>query len=236
MAPGMSDRTDEEYDAIVNISASKRAAVDAAWAALARRGDADGGGPGAGSTSRSSASTASTAAASKGRAALSVLAKLNRTNAGGVKKGGDGGAKKKKLGSDGAGGMRALGVDANAANANANANAKATNGRGGKGTGKSKVSAAALEAAKSALDAAAGGVRVRAASRTDGVVTVSETRVFAGKARAVVRVRVLSPLASDSDSDSAAAAARRRRRRPSSDESNHLARPRHPSPVHVNRR
>ena len=148
---GAGDQPDEAFDAAGELAPKRRASADAAWAALH-------GAKGA---------KASAAGAAKGKAALEILARLNRTRTGAVVK--DGKTTRKAV--DDKEWRALLG--------------------GGSGTPrppKSKEEAAArLAAARDAIEKATGVVRVVARERTDGVVRVTETRNFAGKQMEVVK-------------------------------------------------
>ena len=177
---GAGDRTDAEADDAMDMSAKRRAEVDALWAKLNGGGgppDASARAPTAakargrgGEKAAAPAKDGDGAGPSKGKAALSVLARLNRVAGGGVAKkgatkGGDRASSRKKAPND-SDWRKALGLDGDA-------NRPAA-----------KVSA---EAVKEALAKAGGGVRMRAAERTDGVMTVKETRNFAGKEMEVTK-------------------------------------------------
>ena len=176
---GAGDRTDAEADDAMDMSAKRRAEVDALWAKLNGGGgppDASARAPTAakargrgGEKAAAPAKDGDGAGPSKGKAALGVLARLNRVAGGGVAKkgatkGNDRGSGKKAL--NDSDWRKALGLDGDA-------NRPAA-----------KVSA---EAVKEALAKAGGGVRMRAAERTDGVMTVKETRNFAGKEMEVTK-------------------------------------------------
>ena len=177
---GAGDRTDAEADDAMDMSAKRRAEVDALWAKLNGGGgppDASARAPTAakargrgGEKAAAPAKDGDGAGPSKGKAALSVLARLNRVAGGGVAKkgatkGGDRASSRKKAPND-SDWRKALGLDGDA-------NRPAA-----------KVSA---EAVKEALAKAGGGVRMRAVERTDGVMTVKETRNFAGKEMEVTK-------------------------------------------------
>ena len=106
---------------------------------------------------------------SKGRAALDVIARLNRVAGGAVAKKGDTKSTKKAL--NDSDWRKSLGLDGDA--------------KPKKPT--SKVSA---DAVREALAKAGGGVRMRAMERTDGVMKVTETRNFAGKEMEVTKTYV----------------------------------------------
>ena len=176
---GAGDRTDAEADDAMDMSAKRRAEVDALWAKLNGGGgppDASARAPTAvkargrgGEKAAAPAKDGDGAGPSKGKAALGVLARLNRVAGGGVAKkgatkGSDRGSGKKAL--NDSDWRKALGLDGDA-------NRPAA-----------KVSA---EAVKEALAKAGGRVRMRAAERTDGVMTVKETRNFAGKEMEVTK-------------------------------------------------
>ena len=177
---GAGDRTDAEADDAMDMSAKRRAEVDALWAKLNGGGgppDASARAPTAakargrgGEKAAAPAKDGDGAGPSKGKAALGVLARLNRVAGGGVAKKGatkggpDRGSGKKAL--NDSDWRKALGLDGDA-------NRPAA-----------KVSA---EAVKEALAKAGGGVRMRALERTDGVMTVKETRNFAGKEMEVTK-------------------------------------------------
>ena len=176
---GAGDRTDAEADDAMDMSAKRRAEVDALWAKLNGGGgppDASARAPTAakargrgGEKAAAPAKDGDGAGPSKGKAALGVLARLNRVAGGGVAKkgatkGSDRGSGKKAL--NDSDWRKALGLDGDA-------NRPAA-----------KVSA---EAVKEALAKAGAGVRMRAAERTDGVMTVKETRNFAGKEMEVTK-------------------------------------------------
>ena len=182
---GAGDRTDAEADDAMDMSAKRRAEVDALWAKLNGGGGAPDGSARAPAAAKARGRGGKKAAApandgdgdgdgaagpSKGKAALGVLARLNRVAGGGVAKkgatkGGDRGSSRKKAPND-SDWRKALGLDGDA-------NRPAA-----------KVSA---EAVKEALAKAGGGVRMRAVERTDGVMTVKETRNFAGKEMEVTK-------------------------------------------------
>ena len=177
---GAGDRTDAEADDAMDMSAKRRAEVDALWAKLNGGGgppDASARAPTAakargrgGEKAAAPAKDGDGAGPSKGKAALGVLARINRVAGGGVAKkgatkGGDRASSRKKAPND-SDWRKALGLDGDA-------NRPAA-----------KVSA---EAVKEALAKAGGGVRMRAAERTDGVMTVKETRNFAGKEMEVTK-------------------------------------------------
>lgn len=166
---GAGDRTDEEYEAAGSLTSKQKAATDALWAKLN-----GGGGAGAkGKAKGAKAGFGSDDASAKGRAALDILAKLNRTSAGKVVKPGAKGADARRAADD-KNWQRLLGV-----------------GSDGKSSGAPKAKAprteAQLEAARAAIGAAGGVIRTKAAVRTDGVVSVKETRNFAGKEMEVVK-------------------------------------------------
>ena len=177
---GAGDRTDAEADDAMAMSAKRCAEVDALWAKLNGGGgppDASARAPTAakargrgGEKAAAPAKDGDGAGPSKGKAALGVLARLNRVAGGGVAKkgatkGGDRASSRKKAPND-SDWRKALGLDGDA-------NRPAA-----------KVSA---EAVKEALAKAGGGVRMRAVERTDGVMTVKETRNFAGKEMEVTK-------------------------------------------------
>ena len=169
---GAGDRTDAEADDAMDMSAKRRAEVDALWANLNGGGGAPDASARAPTAAKARGRGGKNAAAgpSKGKAALGVLARLNRVAGGGVTKkgatkGGDRGSGEKAL--NDSDWRKALGLDGDA-------NRPAP----------SKVSA---EAVKEALAKAGGGVRMRAVERTDGVMTVKETRNFAGKEMEVTK-------------------------------------------------
>ena len=85
---GAGDRTDEEYDAAGSLNSKQKAATDALWAKLNGGGCAGAKGKAKGAEAGSGSSDAS----AKGRAALDILSKLNRTSAGKVVKPGAKGA------------------------------------------------------------------------------------------------------------------------------------------------
>ena len=180
---GAGDRTDAEADDAMDMSAKRRAEVDALWAKLNGGGGAPDASARAPTAAKARGRGGKKAAApsndgdgdgdagpSKGKAALGVLARLNRVAGGGVAKKGatkggpDRGSGKKAL--NDSDWRKALGLDGDA-------NRPAA-----------KVSA---EAVKEALAKAGGGVRMRAVERTDGVMTVKETRNFAGKEMEVTK-------------------------------------------------
>ena len=180
---GDGDRTDAEADDAMDMSAKRRAEVDALWAKLNGGGGAPDASARAPTAAKARGRGGKKAAApsndgdgdgdagpSKGKAALGVLARLNRVAGGGVAKKGatkggpDRGSGKKAL--NDSDWRKALGLDGDA-------NRPAA-----------KVSA---EAVKEALAKAGGGVRMRAVERTDGVMTVKETRNFAGKEMEVTK-------------------------------------------------
>ena len=162
---GAGDQPDDAFDAAGELAPKRKASADAAWAALH-------GAKGAG---------ASAAGAAKGKAALDMLARLNRTRTGAVVKGGKTAPKAVDDRE-----WRAL-----------------LGGASGKKPPVSKEARAArLAEARAAIDKAAGVVRVVARERTDGVVKVKETRNFAGKQMEVTKTY-------ESGSREAKAAARR---------------------------
>ena len=180
---GAADRTDAEVDELMDVSAKKRAEVDALWAKLNGGGgssDASAAAskaPAKGGRGRGAKKAAATTdddshsgpGPSKGRAALDVIARLNRVAGGAVaKKGAKGSTKKALNDSDW---RKSLGLDGDAKPKKPTA----------------KVSA---DAVREALAKAGGGVRMRAMERTDGVMKVTETRNFAGKEMEVTKTYV----------------------------------------------
>ena len=152
---GAGDQPDEAFDAAGELAPKRRASADAAWAALHGAKGAE----------------ASAAGAAKGKTALEILARLNRTRTGAVVK--DGKPTRKAVDDKE---WRALLADFD------------FGGFEGPDPPKSKsASAARLAAARDAIEKATGVVRVVARERTDGVVKVKETRNFAGKQMEVVK-------------------------------------------------
>ena len=147
---GAGDQPNDVYEAASDLAPKRKASVDAAWAALHSGGKGK-----------------SSAPVSKGKHALVVLAKLNRTTNAGVKKDNSG----KPIGKP---------VDDN----------EWRMLLGGPNGGKTKTKQQmedSLVAARSALEKATGVVRVSQKERTDGVVRVTETRNFAGKQMEVTK-------------------------------------------------
>jgi hypothetical protein len=184
---GAADRTDAEVDELMDVSAKKRAEVDALWAKLNGGGgssDASAaaskapakGGRGRGAKKAAATTTDddshSGPGPSKGRAALDVIARLNRVAGGAVaKKGAKGDTKSTKKALNDSDWRKSLGLDGDAKPKKPTA----------------KVSA---DAVREALAKAGGGVRMRAMERTDGVMKVTETRNFAGKEMEVTKTYV----------------------------------------------
>jgi hypothetical protein len=184
---GAADRTDAEVDELMDVSAKKRAEVDALWAKLNGGGgssDASAaaskapakGGRGRGAKKAAATTTDddshSGPGPSKGRAALDVIARLNRVAGGAVAKKGDTKSTKKAL--NDSDWRKSLGLDGDAKPKKPTA----------------KVSA---DAVREALAKAGGGVRMRAMERTDGVMKVTETRNFAGKEMEVTKLTSREP-------------------------------------------
>ena len=165
---GAGDRTDEEYDAAGSLNSKQKAATDALWAKLNGGGCAGAKGKAKGAEAGSGSSDAS----AKGRAALDILSKLNRTSAGKVVKPGAKGADASRAADD-KNWQRLLGVG--------------SGGKSGAPKAKAPLTEAQLEAARAAISAAGGVIRTKAAVRTEGVVSVKETRNFAGKEMEVVK-------------------------------------------------
>ena len=189
VAMGAGDLADEAYDAAASMAPKKRAAVDALWASLHTA--AGGAGvrscvvskaerstffsmrlaPVAGGAGGSRANSGSPAA---GRETLAALARLNRVAAGRVAKpGSSAGAKRAAKPADDANWRAMLGGGATSETR--------------KRSKSPREIAASLEAARAAIAGAGGVVRVKAAVKTDGVVSVVETRNFAGKEMEVTK-------------------------------------------------
>ena len=164
---GAGDLPDDAFEAAGELPPKRKASADAAWAALHGAKGAE----------------ASAAGAAKGKAALDILARLNRTRTGAVVKGGKTAPKA---------------VDDREWRAMLGGRA----GAGKKAPVSKEARAARLAEARAAIDKAAGVVRVVARERTDGVVKVTETRNFAGKQMEVTKTY-------ESGSREAKAAARR---------------------------
>mmetsp|Transcript_6445 Transcript_6445/g.24299 ORF Transcript_6445/g.24299 Transcript_6445/m.24299 type:complete len:255 (-) Transcript_6445:133-897(-) len=143
---GAGDQPDEAYDVALDWGARRMEKVDAAWAAL-----------------RGAGVVGTAAPLAKGKAALDVLSRLNRTKGGGVVKNKNGEAIGKKVDDKE---WRAL-----------------LGGGAGTTTPTPKTTAeksASIARARLAIEKAGGVVRVTQNTRTDGVVKVTEMRNFAG--------------------------------------------------------
>lgn len=159
---GAGDLADEAYDAAASMAPKKRAAVDALWASLHTAAGGAGG------------SRANSGSPAAGRETLAALARLNRVAAGRVAKpGSSAGAKRAAKPADDANWRAMLG---GGATSEARKRSKSP-----------QEIAASLEAARAAIAGAGGVVRVKAAVKTDGVVSVVETRNFAGKEMEVTK-------------------------------------------------
>ena len=162
VAMGAGDLADEAYDAAASMAPKKRAAVDALWASLHTAAGGAGG------------SRANSGFPAAGRETLAALARLNRVAAGRVAKpGSSAGAKRAAKPADDANWRAMLGGGATSETR--------------KRSKSPREIAASLEAARAAIAGAGGVVRVKAAVKTDGVVSVVETRNFAGKEMEVTK-------------------------------------------------
>lgn len=162
MSPSAGERTDEDYEAAGDLAPRQRERIDALWMQLngGGGGGADAGGArssggkiktgsgaGAGGDGGGDGGGANGGVASKGRAALDILAKLNRTASGGVGKkpsagGGKGGTAKKAAAANDSSWARSLGLN--------------LDGKQRQPSTKSPASAATLAAARDALAKAGG--------------------------------------------------------------------------------